>query len=191
MLTAHDEALNENLDRAARAVAAAPAAQFASITYEAKGSGEVARHTLKIGVDLAAMYEDDAATVAALLETETDPLRIAAGEAILASLRESIDKGIGNNAAYTHGEAARGGVSTYEILRRGVKRHRETGALYVQGVTVAKLVVVEGQHKVVKSAALTLAKNDIRRILKTSKVREFCLTSAMSLRVNGETIEVV
>lgn len=168
-------------------------AQFASFTYRAKESGELARHTVVLNFSMRNLYEKDVVTVEAIAATETDPLKLQAAQEILSSLAVSLQGGIGNNPAYTHSEEARGeGNQTYVSIPSlpGVKVHRETGDVYVYGLSENKVVLEPGTYKEVKSKPLTIAKNGIRKVLRSGKVRQYSLGSLVEARINGDTLEL-
>jgi hypothetical protein len=103
---------------------------------------------------------------------------------LLASVRKSLEAP-GENPGYTK-------TGYYESLCDGVKYSPESGRLYVYGMRVHKRVIIPGVHKVVKSAAKTLAKNALRNLLPVSKFREFILdeTHMNRLSLGGFTEEV-
>ena len=155
-------------------------ARFASVTYTAKESGEVARHTLIFGINLANAYRRDIA----ILEAKRPSLSgvsVVACDELLASLRESLTVGIGKNSAYTCAD-------TYVQLAKGIKAHKTTGELYVTGFTVGKTVLVPGVHKRVNSSAKTLAKNALRKGMKSGKFRQFSLPAATEIKANGNVL---
>jgi hypothetical protein len=179
-------------------------AKFASFTYT-NAEGETAVHTLILGADTRALYEKDIATVevmrsdiatahaAGSLSKAEFELQTQACEEILSSLAVSLSGGIGKNPAYTHSADARGeGNETYMFVEgvEGVKIHRQTGVLYVNGLSERKVVLVEGVYKAPpKSAPLTLAKKAIDKGLRRGKFRQFKLSNVLDARMNGETIE--
>lgn len=95
---------------------------------------------------------------------------------LMTSLKDTVERGAGNNPAYTHSAARREGeVGTYETLGQGIKVHLDTGDLHVQGLEVNRVVTEPGVYKVVKSKAKTLAKEAFRRQLPLSKWRQLVL----------------
>jgi hypothetical protein len=183
------------------AFAGVPSAQFAKVTYRAKGTGELAIHTLGLNFDIELLYHQDITAVGALYDgykqdyakdnTGTAKLRMLAAGAILASLKESIAKGIGNNSAYTHGPHA---GDTYVNLTgvKNCKVHKENGTVYVLGFSVSKKIVLEaGEYKEVNSLPLTIEKNKIRAELQTGHIRQFVVERVSKLQMAGETIEIV
>lgn len=162
--------------------------KFASFTYRSKETGELARYTIMLGVNYGELYKKDRDTLAAMLPS-LDGLDKEAGEALLKSIEESITKGLGNNSAYTHGKD-KGDTYVSIMGIDGLKVNKNDGVLHVLGVLQNKVVLEEGEHKVINSKPLTLAKNAIRRQLRQGKVRQFALTNIQSARINGETLEL-
>lgn len=162
--------------------------KFASFTYRTKDTGELSRYTVMLGVDYGAVYEKDRATLREMLPS-LDGLDKEAADALLASIEESLVKGLGNNSAYTHG-AEQG--DTYLSLAGidGVKVNKNDGILHVLGMLQNKVVLEEGTYKQVNSKPLTMAKNAIRKTLRQSKIRQFALPNIQSARLNGETLEL-
>jgi hypothetical protein len=156
--------------------------QFASFTYTAKGSGEKAKHTVRLGADYVNAYKADIETLRAKRPALSGVALIACDE-IIASLSQSLEKGLGNNDAYTCKD-------TYTNIGQGLSVHKETGALYVLGSIVNKHVITEGVRKVVKSSEKTLAKKELQRGLRSGKIRRFELGALHSARVNGETLDM-
>ena len=154
--------------------------RFASLTYEAKGSGEIARHTIRLGASVEAAYKKDLATLKAKLPALKGIEAIACGE-MIASLAESIGKGAGNNSAYTNAD-------TYSHIAKGIKVHKETGEVHLTGFSRQKAVIVEGFHKKVNSSEKTLAKNKLRKGLLSGKFRQFVLPNVDSARIEKEEL---
>jgi hypothetical protein len=161
-------------------------AKFAAFTYRSRETNELARYVLILGANLTTLYEKDRETLTALLPT-LDGLKADAATALLASIDESLAKGLGHNAAYTHGPEQ---GDTYETILPGLKIHKTDGTLHVTGLLHRKTVLEEGVHKVVKSKPLTLAKREIERELRRSKIRQFRLPNLLTAKLNGETLEL-
>lgn len=167
----------------------AKGARFASILYTAKGSGEVARHVVCLGVSIERAYRRDLATLLAKRETMFDhyyniiaPIaQLEAIDELIGSLRESLTVGVGNNSAYTCRD-------TYVNLATGIKAHATTGELYVTGFAIGKTVLSAGVHKVVKSSAKTIAKKALRRTMKSGKFRQFALDAATAIKADGKVL---
>lgn len=156
-------------------------ARFASLNYTAKGSGEVARHTVQLGISIENAYKRDIATLKELRPT-LEGVKAQACDELIASLTTSLEGGVGNNPAYTCAD-------TYTGICGGVKVHRETGEVFIYGRTVNKTVITPGVHKAVKSSPKTIAKNELRKLLDSGKFRQFSIAELHSARMNGETLE--
>lgn len=155
-------------------------ARFASLTYIAKGSGEKAVHTLVLGVNVERAYRRDIAILRGKAKTLVSPVERQACAELLRSLRESLRVGLGNNSAYTC-------AGVYTSLARGIKQHNDNGQVHITGFTIGKKVIVEGVHKQVKSSAKTLAKNALRRAMKSGKFRQFVFDNLEGARLEGKT----
>ncbi len=177
--------------------------KFIATTYETKGTGEVQDVTLAIGFSIETMYEKDVIELESRIytdvfvhsdghHTQMTALERQAAEKILASRRESLDKGIGNNSAYTQGPDSRGGEGTWLHIPGlpGVKIHKETGSLNLAGILVRKDVIVPGVYKTVNSAPLTLARRSIEKTLPSGKFRTYSLENVGTIRLNGETLTI-
>lgn len=155
-------------------------ARFASIVYTAKGTGEVARHTVCLGVSIVRAYKRDLAMLMAKRPTLTGVSVVACDE-LIASLRDSLTNGIGNNALYTC-------KGVYVDLATGIKGHAESGEVYVTGFAIAKTVLQAGVYKSVNSSAKTLAKNVLRKGMKSGNFRQFSLPATTAIKADGKTL---
>ena len=83
-----------------------------------------------------------------------------------------------------------GQKDAYTNIFSGVKVHNETGILYVYGYRVNKTVIKEGEYKTVKSSQKTIAKNELKKLLKTGKFTQYAIEVGNTLTAKGETIEL-
>jgi hypothetical protein len=160
--------------------------QFASLTYRTKATDELARYTLLLGASVENAYKGDLEKVEAALPTLTDALDVQAARELINSLRNSLDKGIGNNDAYTlQGVYTPTGIA-------GVFINTNDNALHLRNVFVqSKVVLVEGKpRKAVNSKPLTIAKDKLKKALglRSNKIRQFALDNITKAVVNGDTI---
>jgi hypothetical protein len=172
------------------ALAKRTSASFASFTYTTKETGEVAKYHLILGATTETLYAKDIVKLNRILpllqKIGAQPHVILAAQELLNSRNESLTKGIGNNSAYTNKE-------TYEYVEGfpGVRRHKETMALYVSGLLNHKTVIQEGTpRKPVKSAPKTIAKRRIERLLPSGKYRMFTLPNVTRAALNGNVLEL-
>lgn len=176
--------MKEQLLKAISELAKIEGARFISLTYKAKGTGEVARHTLLIGVNLQRAYRADLAKLKRKVRSLDGVKKIACRE-LIASLTESLTVGIGNNSAYTQKD-------TYENVLPGIKLHLENNELHLNAFSRAKVVLQEGEHKEVKSSEKTIAKNALRQSGRLGKFRQFILKTdnLEKVALNGKTLEI-
>jgi hypothetical protein len=140
--------------------------EIVEIEYETEFDRAV--YTFIVGVELEALYRQDILRLEEAKRVERDPADIEAIESIQASLRKSLEAGIGNNPAYTKQDL-------YEHVAPGFKVHRETGEVYVFGILTNKLVLeVKKERPVRNSSQKTVAKDRMRKKhVMSSKFREF------------------
>jgi hypothetical protein len=187
---ANDLSMKTNIQNLVAEVAKLNGNRFASLTYAAKGTGEIARHTIQLGFS----YHNSIENSFALCDTLTAEACGVADETLfaeaLAEVKASLQKTLDahalgqQNANYTKADV-------YVPLFNGLNVSKTDGSYKLFGLTVAKTVLVSGVHKAVKSAPLTVAKNKIRKDLPVGAFREFAIDeSQLALaKINGATIE--
>jgi hypothetical protein len=155
-------------------------AQYVSLDYTSVGTGERALHLIQIGTDTSRIYRDDVATLEAMFPTLSG-LPLEAAQSIHASLCVSLAGGIGDNPAFTK-------AGYYLPIVNGVKFNLDTGEVYVSGSAVSKRIIEEGVYKTVNSKPLTLAKKEIDKALKRSKLREYKVSLVNVAKMAGYTV---
>jgi len=166
--------------------------KFASFKYRTKGTGELARYVVNIGINLENLYLADIATIDGMLPN-LDGLTKDAAEDIRGSLQQTLDNGFGNNDRDTHGK--KNGDTYLPTAIAGVFVNKNDGLLHLKNVIVQSKVVIEAgppekAKKPVNSSAMTLAKKEIDRNLKRNKLRQFALDGIAVAKLNGEVIEL-
>lgn len=159
-------------------------ASFASFTYEAKSTGEIARHTIQLGTNYLNMLEKSLLECRLLDLNEIDstkglPMRQAKAK-VLKSLRKSIraHKQGKQNENYTKKH-----VYTHE--GKGITTHNFDQSIEIHGYSHKKHVIKEGIHKKVNSRPLTIAKNLIEKQLPKSKWRTFSFENLEKAKLAG------
>lgn len=161
--------------------------QFASFTYTAKPGGnrlteEKARHVILLGASFESLYERDIEALRGMIP-KLEGLRLQAANQLLESREESLSKGLGENHAATSADA-------YVSLDcPGLKVHLPTGAVHVMGLKVSKVVIIPGTYRTVRSKPLTIAKDEIRDLLPSSRIRQFSLVNETEIRIDHQTLE--
>ena len=160
---------------------------FVSIREYKNKQGEVSNQTINIGASYDNAKKADIETLEGLDITDQkhsfkssvlmlEQARIELIEGFLKP-NENISKG--QKDAYTHIPNC-----------SGLKVHNTTGLLYLFGNRINKTVLVKGEYKTVNSKALTIAKNELRKLLKTDKFVNFALEVGNTLKMAGDTLEL-
>jgi hypothetical protein len=156
---------------------------FFSIKDYTNQQGEVSNQLINVGINYQKSKEEDIKFLKAMnlkdyqFKSPIELLKEAKNELIASFEKPDENRSNAQQDAYT-------------IIFPGVKVHNETGKLYIYGYRVNKTVLKEGTYKEVKSAPLTIAKNEIRKLLKTNKFVNFSIEVGNTLKANGETIEL-
>lgn len=158
---------------------------FFSIKNYTNSNGEVSNQLINVGIN----YEKSKALDIIFLENldlDKTELEFKSNKADLAVAKaELIAAFIKPNENRSNGQ-----IDAYTTIFSGVKVHNETGVLYVYGYRQNKTVLVEGVYPIVKSSAKTIAKNELRKHLKTGKFTQFAIEIGNTIKANGETIEL-
>lgn len=156
---------------------------FFSIKNYTNSNGEVSNQLINVGINYETSKQKDIVFLenidlkAHSFKSEIDVLQQAKTELIAAFIKPNENRSNGQTEAYT-------------TIFPGVKVHNQSGLLYIYGYGVNKTVLKEGTYKSVNSSALTIAKNELRKLLKTSNFRQFSLEIGNEIKANGETIEI-
>jgi len=157
---------------------------FGRITYRSKETNELSKFFVNLGVNTRNSYLSDLDTLSVLRPTLTGIVQTACDE-LIKSLETSLEKGIGENPAYTLKDVM---VPT---MIQGVFVHKDTGEIYLHVSVNSKEVLEEGTYKVVKSSEKTIEKNKLRKTLRSGKIRTFVIRNVESVSMKGDTLEVV
>ena len=162
--------------------------RFVGLTYTNQ-NGAVTRYNLILGISLTSLYKSDLRTLKSLRPSLSGVDGIACDE-LIASVTESLTKGIGNNSNYSLK-----GYYTPITENKEVSLHTDENGvtnLYLRGYVVKSTVLKEGTYPHVNSSPKTLAKKKIEKTLKRGKIRTFKINVSVlhSVRVNGITVEI-
>lgn len=80
-------------------------------------------------------------------------------------------------------------VNTYNTITSNIKIKKDTQEVYIYGTVLNKKVVVDGEHKEVKSKPLTLAKNVLKKELRTGHWRQYKITNIDSIKCGDVYLE--
>jgi hypothetical protein len=149
--------------------------------YENK-NGEVSNQTFQIGVNMEKAKQRDISIVEGL-DVEEYAKNSDFDEVLIAQAKTKILASLQNPSA-KRSDAQK---DAYEILTNGVKRHKETGEIYVYGVSCRKTILTKGEYKEVNSRPLTLAQKEIKKALNltTNKYRQFKVGLDTQIKMRG------
>lgn len=156
-------------------------ARFVSLLYRAKESGELARHTILLNVNRERCLKVDLETLNRTLPTLSGVDKQACEE-LIASITKSLN---GTQDGYTK-------AGYFDAQGNGNVQVSVKQVCYVRGYSVKKDVLEAGTFKTVKSAAKTIAKNKLRKMLKNTRCREYIINADnfRLARHEGKTIFV-
>jgi len=156
---------------------------FFSIKNYTNSNGEISNQLINVGINYEKSKQADIVFLENIVfadhqfKSNLADLTVAKAELIAAFIKPNENRSNGQIDAYT-------------TIFSGVKVHNETGVLYVYGYRQNKTVLVDGVYPTVKSSAKTIAKNELRKLLKTGKFTQFAIEVGNTLKANGETIEL-
>lgn len=172
--------------------------EFVSLNnYVAKGTGEIANHTINTGITVINAKKKDFnllqnCTNADLVKMNKvknygiETYRKAYFE-MLASAEKNLNPDITKRTKQSQAT-----TKAYIQLTPAIKFCKESGELHIFGQAIAKTVVQKGEYKPVNSGDKTLAKNMITKTLnlRAGKYRTFILNNVENVKSKGETIEI-
>jgi hypothetical protein len=152
---------------------------FVSIKGYTNSYGEVSNNLVNVGASLTSAKYSDIETLQSLDITAFN------GDSILLEKAriELINSFIAPNENRSNGQ-----IDAYTIIAKGIKVHNQSGEIYIFGLRKSKTTLVDGVYPQVNSKPLTLAKNTLRRELKSSKFTQFKLSATSVIKLNGEEL---
>ena len=153
---------------------------FVSIKGYTNSYGEVSNNLVNVGASLTNAKAKDVETLQNL-----DVTTLGGDSILLEKARvELINSFINPNENRSQGQ-----IDAYTIVAKGIKVHNTTGKIYIFGLRTNKTVIEQGVYPTVNSKPLTLAKNQLRKDLKSNKFTQYALENITSVKLNGETLE--
>jgi hypothetical protein len=152
---------------------------FVSIKGYTNSYGEVSNNVVNVGASLSNAKTKDIETLQSLDVTALN------GDSILLEKArvELINSFIAPNENRSNGQ-----IDAYTIIAKGIKVHNQSGEIYVFGLRNSKSVLAEGIYPIVNSRPLTIAKNSLKKNLKSSKFTQFKLSATSVIKANGEEL---
>lgn len=156
---------------------------FVSIRNYTNTSGETSNNLINVGMSYTNAKKKDIETLETLNVKEhsfkSTPENIEAARVALIAAFIAPDKA-----------RSEGQKDAYTVISEGIKVHNETGQIYIYGYREKKEVLKAGEYKVVNSSDLTIAKNELRKLLRTGKFTQYALEMGNEIRANGNTLEL-
>lgn len=141
---------------------------FLAVNYYTNKHGETSNYVINIGLD----YEREKAKDIKYLtnldllkgnyKSSLVDLEIARTELINSLIKPSENHSKGQTEAYQH-------------ICKNVKYHVTLDKIYAYGAIISKNILVRGSYPVTNSRPLTIAKNELKKGMKTAKMRTFIL----------------
>jgi hypothetical protein len=156
---------------------------FVSIKGYTNKFGEEANHLINIGASYEKAKQKD---IEFLRQLNVNSFESKLDKTLLEQARiELIDSFVAPQKSRSEGQ-----INAYTNIVSGIKVHNETGEIYVYGYRERKEIIIEGTYPIVNSKALTIAKNELRKLLKTGKFTQYVLKNVSYIKANGETLEM-
>jgi hypothetical protein len=170
---------------------------FVGVRNYQNKEGEVSNQTFVVGIDYNKLLENDLKKLLAFdplkMESNIDKLTLlAAHTELVNSLRKRLADEQTRNELLAAGDAtikaSEAQKSAYQNIAKGLKV--QDGNLYIYGLMVRKTVITPIEYKPVKSAPLTIAKNQIKKAaeLQETKYKQFKLGKTEELKIQGLTL---
>jgi hypothetical protein len=165
--------------------------RFVNISHYENDNNEIASHLVNLGIHYGKALYDDYVLFSFMSIDDfdiPDELKYIAPKAYsekINSLRKNSDTNRDN-----HTMASRRNLEMYETITPNIKRHKETGALYLVGLTVRKKVHTPGVYRNRKHQDKTKVKMIFDKVLRTSKYRMYHLEKIHSITINGNRMTI-
>jgi hypothetical protein len=158
---------------------------FVSIRNYTNKYGEIANHLINVGASYSKAKERDIEFLKNL-DLNSNEFEFKSDMALLIEAKQSLIESFENPSV----NRSQGQIEAYTNIVDGVKVHNESGKVYVYGYRQSKTILQDGVYPVVNSKPLTKAKDEIRKLLRTSKYTQYVLDNVGEIRANGETLEL-
>ena len=156
---------------------------FVSIKNYTNSSNEISNNLINVGASYSNAKKSDIELLENIdlsahgFKSDLSDLETAKAELIAAFIKPDQNR-------------SQGQINAYTPICAGLKVHNETGILYVYGYRQNKTVLQKGEYKTVNSSAKTIAKNELRKLLKTGKFTQYAIEIGNSITSNGDTLEL-
>jgi hypothetical protein len=169
--------------------------KFIAVNGYKNSAGEIANHNVNVNINvynvkvsdfesLSACDEAKLISIADSTKISLDICKTALNEMLL-----SAEKNLSANFD-EHTAQSKGQTDAYIKITNAIRLHKETLAIHIFGMRIAKKIIVEGTYKTVKSSDKTLAKKAITKALdlRAGKFRDYILLEAEAVKISGDEI---
>ena len=163
--------------------------RFVSIRHYENKNNEISNYLFNCGVSYKKLLEEDLVIMSFLSPNDFDlnEQEMTVAEQAYNELINSLRKNTSDNID-DHTTMSKAMLNTFEYVAPNIKKHIETGDLYITGLLIKKTVIQAGQYPTRNSRLKTIVKNKMKKIFKTSKYRTFILKNVDTIRLNGKEI---
>jgi len=157
--------------------------RFLAFTYRSKGTNELARVVINLGVSYENAKKSDNEKLVAMGVSES-------------AITEEARQGLMKSVTAPEKAQSEGQQNAYINLVKGgaIRFHIESQKLHIFAEVHSKNILEQGVHKVVNSRPLTIEKKHLQKELKlrTAKFRTYLLENILEseVKMNGEVIEI-
>ena len=166
--------------------------RFVGIRNYCNKRDETSNYLINCGIAYRSLLESDAAFInfvdLAVFDFATN-IDDETATTAFDEIRQSINQNISDNIEH-HSTMSRVQLELYDTILPNIKVHKQTGVTYLTGYVVNKQIIRAGNYPTVNSRPKTIAKNTIKRQLRTSKYRQFLLHNIGEIRLNGNTLQL-
>jgi hypothetical protein len=158
---------------------------FVSIRSYTNKYGEIANHLINVGASYSKAKERDIEFLKNL-DLDSNEFEFKSAKALLIEAKQTLIESF-EKPDFNRSE---GQINAYTNIIKGVKVHNQTGDIYIFGYRENKTILQEGNYPIVNSKPITIAKNELRKLLRTGKYTQYVISSIGEVRTNGETLEL-
>ncbi len=183
------------LQRLVQALNNAKGSKFVAFTYTNK-FGEEASRLIQINTIYENALKKDLVSIPQVEYVQNDKFDRATFITAQAELLKSIKMSLGINDdtmnksdKETHSNRSNGQKNAYVKVAKNMKFNLEKQQLHIFAKEVRKTILVEGEYPQVKKRAKTMAKDFIRKQMKSSKYRNYVISNLDGyIKISGDTI---
>ena len=182
------------LQRLVQALNSAKGSKFVAFTYTNK-FGEEASRLIQINTIYENALKKDLDIIPNVEYVDNDKFDRATFITAQAELMKSIKMSLGINDDTmnktdkdTHANRSNGQKNAYVQVAKNMKFNLEKQQLHIFAKEVRKTILVEGEYPQVNKRPKTMAKDFIRKQMKSSKYRNYVISNLDEIKINGDTI---